>query len=295
MNFNTKEILEKLDNDKLVKISQIVKLNVNGFRKIEYKNGILNPPRNFIIKSLMDDKYRKKIIDILENEKSYLTVSSNEDINTKDKYKEDYSNERDRLLNEIDSLKNNIILLRNKLEENNYKFHMDIKNIKKEKVKLEEENKRLKKQSEKLNSSNEKYIYQFYNLKRKYDELKNIYAKEQKNIDEKSTNVEELKLINKKLNEEINSLKLIKIKKIGIFGNINSTEINIDSIYDFKMLQVDKLDDLQEDIKDFDEIWMLSYNIAYLDKIKIERNIDRKKIKEFRSYKSLKNYLEKGN
>ncbi|MFL0167262.1 hypothetical protein [Candidatus Clostridium helianthi] len=359
-------LLEIISNENLINIAKNVKLKIKGFRTIQYKNGVMTPPKKLIIKELSNVEYKALINEYFSNvskenieleieEASSLDIMSKEDkikmakllgqilsFSSSNKLKiggretdlatikdillednqvekaqlredknneklinNDYSEQIEKLNKDMDVLKKKVLELEKKratLEDNNKKMTSDIKSLKKEKTMLQEENEKVKKENQINIKENEKYQSEFYSIKKKYDEIKVITASQEKDINEKRAKIEILENANNKLKSKLNLLEKIEqerrkkeTKKVVVFGEIYSKEIKEIDNYDICTIEIDKLENFKDIINNCNEVWVLSYDISYLDKINIEEKIDSNKIKEFISYKKLREYLKREN
>lgn len=359
-------LLEIISNENLINIAKNVKLKIKGFRTIQYKNGVMTPPKKLIIKELSNVEYKtlineyfskdsKEKVELEIDEASSLNImgkedkikmaelleqilsfSSNnilkiegreidlttikdillednqvekekpvEDKNNEKLINNDYSEQIEKLNKDMEALKKKVLELEKKrltLEENNKKMTSDIKNLKKEKIMLQEENEKIKKENQVNIKENEKYQNEFYSIKKKYDELKVINSSQERDINGKLSTIERLEDTNEKLKSKLNLLENIEqerrkkeIKKVVVFGEIYSKEIKEIGNYDICTVETSKLENFKDIINKCNEVWVLSYDISYLDKINIEENVDSNKIKEFTSYKKLREYLKKEN
>ncbi|MFD3158027.1 hypothetical protein ACFIJ5_14320 [Haloimpatiens sp. FM7330] len=292
-------ILKKLSNPKLIEVSRNVNLKINGFRDINVKKGVLIPPQNLIVRELLKKKYRKKVEKILNPDKYQNLLKCKEKETDNITEISNCKIEKDKLIKEIDTIRKKNI----RLEEYNEKTKINLKNFRKENLLLKEENIKVKKESEKLSKENKRYKEEFYNIKDKYDKLKNVeknqlnQLKNQLNeLDKENVIIKKLEDINKNLNFKIDMLereKKEKRKKIIVFGEIKSKKIIDTEKYDIYTIDENELSDLNVDINEFDEAWILSYKISYLDKKNIENKIDKMKKRDFPSYKKLKEYVKK--
>lgn len=359
-------LLEIISNENLINIAKNVKLKIKGFRTIQYKNGVMTPPKKLIIKELSSVEYKilineyfskdsKTKVELEIDEASSLNIMGKEDkakmfklleqilsfsINNKlkiegreidlttikdmllednqvekvqheeDKNNEksinnDYSEQIEKLNKDMEVLKKKVLELEKKrltLEDNNKKMTSDIKNLKKEKTMLQEENEKIKKENQVNIKENEKYQNEFYSIKKKYDEIKVINASQERDINGKLSTIELLEDTNEKLKSKLNLLENIEqerrkkeIKKVVVFGEIYSKEIKEIDNYDICTVETSKLENFKDIISKCNEVWVLSYDISYLDKINVEENVDSNKIKEFASYKKLREYLRREN
>lgn len=359
-------LLEIISDKNLIDIAKNVKLKIKGFRTIQYKNGVMIPPKKLIIKELLTVEYKilineyfskdsKAKVELEIDEASNLNIMSKEDkakmvklleqilsfssnnklkiegreidlITIRDillednqiekvKHEEDKNNEKlinndyreqiEKLNKDMEALKKKVFEFEKKrltLEDNNKKMASDIKNLKKEKTTLQEENEKIKKENQVNIKENEKYKNEFYNIKKKYDELKVMNASKERDINQKLSTIEFLVDTNEKLKSRLNLLENIEherqkkeIKKVVVFGEIYSKEIKKIGKYDICTVESNKLENFKDIINKCNEVWVLSYDISYLDKINIEENVDQNKIKEFTSYKKLREYLKKEN
>lgn len=359
-------LLEIISDDNLIDIAKNVKLKIKGFRTIQYKNGVMTPPKKLIIKELLNVEYKifineyfskdskakleleidkanslnimskqdkVKMVKLLEQILSFssdnkLKIEGREfdlitirDILLEDnqiekvQHEEDKNNEKlinndsgeqiEKLNKDMEVLKKKVLEFERKrviLEDSNKKMASDIKNLKKEKTTLQEENEKIKKENQANIKENEKYKNEFYSIKKKYDELKAMNTSQEKDINEKVSTIEFLVDTNEKLKSKLNLLENIEherqkkeIKRVVVFGEIYSKEIKKIGNYDICTVESNKLENFKDTINKCNEVWVLSYDISYLDKINIEENIDSNKIKEFTSYKKLTEYLKKEN
>lgn len=347
-------LLEIISNENLIDIAKNVKLKIKGFRTIQYKNGIISPPKKLIIKELLKPEYKSlvnkyfskeskceikleidnidslnnmniedknKFVEQLEqilsfNNDNKLKIGGREldlitikdifsDENNEELNSNDYSKQINQLNKDMQVLKKKVTQLEKKrllLEDNNKKMILDIKNLKKENITLQEENEKIKKENQIKIKENEKYQNDFYSIKKKYDEIKFINASQERSLKEEKSKIEYLEKNNDKLKIKLNSLDNIEkerrknqIKKIVVFGEIYSKQIKEIDDYDICTVQTNKLEDYRDVINKCNEIWILSYDISYLDKINVEENVDLNKIKEFTSYKKLREYLKREN
>ncbi|NMF03708.1 hypothetical protein ACUH7Y_16035 [Clostridium beijerinckii] len=359
-------LLEIISNENLINIAKNVKLKIKGFRTIQYKNGVMTPPKILIIKELLNVEYKTKIneyfskdskakveleiekassLNIMSNEdkikvvkllEQILSFSSNntlkiegreidlttikdillednqvkkekhvEDKNNEKLINNDYSEQIEKLNKDMEVLKKKVLEMEKKrltLEENNKKMISDIKNLKKEKIMLQEENEKIKKENQVNIKENEKYQNEFYSIKKKYDELKIINASQEVDINREKAKIEFLENTNENLKNKLSILENIEkerqkkdIKKVVVFGEIYSKEIKEMVNYEIYTVEIENVENFREVINECNEVWVLSYDISYLDKITIEEKIDSSKIKEFTSYKKLREYLKKEN
>lgn len=354
------KLLEIISDDNLIDIAKNVKLKIKGFRMIQYKNGVMMPPKKIIINELlkvesqtlinesfgdnpktriemeieknssineMDREDKEQIVKLLErilsiNSKNRLRVEGREiesstirnilldenrveKLESDEKFINNYSEQIEKLTKDMGILKEKVFELEKKreiLEENNKKMTSQIKNIKKEKTILQNENEKIKKENQANIKAKEKYQSEFYSIKKKYDELKAINASQQRDINEKASILERLEGINNNLKNKVNILenkederRKKEIKKVVVFGEIYSKEIKEIDKYDICTVEINKLENFKNIINECNEVWILSYDISYLDRIKVEENVDSNKIKEFTSYKKLREYLKKEN
>lgn len=201
---------------------------------------------------------------------------------------------------EIEKLKREIEILKNKsnvLEDINNKITIEKKRYKRQIDELENKNKKAIDELNENNKEKEKIKSDFYSLKKKYDILNDENKTFKNKIKEKNDECELLKYNNKILKNELNIIKeneKKEIKTVAIFGEIYPKEINNMENYNILKVDINKIDDnnMIEKINNCDEIWILSYDTSILDMQKIERIITNNKIKVFKSFKVIKQYIK---
>lgn len=177
-----------------------------------------------------------------------------------------------------------------------------IKKLKKRINDLELENKKFEKNLNKLNGIEEKSKEQYNSLKEKYDKVLN--EKRQENEENALLKSENQKFKNKeiKLKNEIKELKKeIELKeeemerfsrrRIAIIGEIDDFHIK-GLNYDFSKIDVKKIDDLDKLLNDYEEVWVLLYDLQVVDQSRINRRENNYKVYKFRSFGELKDHMD---
>lgn len=168
---------------------------------------------------------------------------------------------------------------------------------------LNQSNINLKKKLEKLKDSEERIKDQYDNLKKKYDrvliESKNVNEEnrilmgeneKRKNKEVKlKSEIKELKKIIENKTEELNRFSK---SRIAIIGEIDDFHINSFD-YDFKRLDVKKINNLDELLYDYEEVWVLLYDLSVIDQSKIIRRKNNYKVYKFRTFEELKNHMNR--
>lgn len=177
-----------------------------------------------------------------------------------------------------------------------------IKNLKKQINDLELENKKFEKNLKKLNGIEEKGKEQYNSLKERYDKALN--EKRQENEENALLKSENQKFKNKeiKLKNEIKELKKeIELKekemerfsrrRIAIIGEIDDFHIK-GLNYDFSKIDVKKIEDLDKLLNDYEEVWVLLYDLQVADQSRINRRENNYKVYKFKSFGELKNHMD---
>lgn len=198
------------------------------------------------------------------------------------------------LNNEIKSLNNEKKSLNN-----------DMKNLEREKNKqiniLKEDNASLKKKLEASEKKEKKSIENYNSLKSKYDNLKTIekelteknkdLIKESKKFQKKE---EDLKNEKKDLQRELDNINKMLEKvtrdKIAIIGEIDSFHLK-GSNYEFEQIDLDRVSNLDDLLKEYEEVWVLLYELSVLNQSKISRKENSYKVYKFKTFGELKEHM----
>lgn len=260
-----------------------------------------------------EDKISKKNKSTASKSKSSISKVENQNGESLELEEESIKAEKTKN-DDINKLKKSLT----KLESSNEKLNIEIRKLKEDKKSINYEKSSLNKQinvlTQEVNSlkrkletsqskeskSNENYI----NLKNKYDELikkERELLKENKDLTKESNSIrkkeDELKEKNRELAFELENIKKMLEKvskeKIAIIGDIEKIHLK-GSDYEFKNIEFKNINNLDDLLQDYEEVWVTLYELSSLEQSKILRAENNYKVFKFKTFEEVKNHINNG-